>query len=100
MDWSLWDVLADEAALSRVDVLQPVSFAVMVSLAAVWRSLGVVPDAVVGHSQGEIAAARVAGVLSLTDAIRGGGVAFGSDRTRACRTRGDGIGVRAGGGGS
>jgi acyl transferase domain-containing protein len=70
VDWSLWDVLADEVALSRVDVLQPVSFAVMVSLAAVWRSLGVIPDAVVGHSQGEIAAARVAGVLSLADAVR------------------------------
>ncbi|ANN16109.1 hypothetical protein SD37_10985 [Amycolatopsis orientalis] len=68
--WKLWDSLGDEAALTRVDVVQPVSFAVMVSLAAVWRSLGVEPDAVVGHSQGEIAAAYVAGALSLEDAVR------------------------------
>ncbi|WP_159048957.1 acyltransferase domain-containing protein, partial [Streptomyces sp. NRRL B-3648] len=44
--------------------------AVMVALAAVWASVGVVPDAVVGHSQGEIAAACVAGALSLEDAAR------------------------------
>ncbi|MBC3839570.1 acyltransferase domain-containing protein [Streptacidiphilus sp. 4-A2] len=51
-----------------MDVVQPVLWAVMVSLAAVWQAAGVVPDAVVGHSQGEIAAAVVAGVLSLEDA--------------------------------
>ncbi|MER5516937.1 type I polyketide synthase [Streptomyces sp. NPDC002763] len=71
VDWSLLGVLRGEAgqpSLERVDVVQPVSFAVMVSLAALWRSFGVEPDAVVGHSQGEIAAACVAGVLSLRDA--------------------------------
>nr|AXL05654.1 polyketide synthase [uncultured bacterium] len=73
VDWSLVDVLRGETApelLARVDVLQPASFAVMVGLAAVWASVGVRPDAVVGHSQGEIAAACVAGALSLTDAAR------------------------------
>ncbi|WP_157240726.1 SDR family NAD(P)-dependent oxidoreductase [Catenuloplanes japonicus] len=56
--------------LDRVDVVQPVSWAVMVSLAAVWESLGVTPAYVTGHSQGEIAAACVAGALTLQDAAR------------------------------
>jgi acyl transferase domain-containing protein/acyl carrier protein len=73
VDWSLEDVLrgVDGAAgLDRVDVVQPVLFAVMVSLAALWRACGVRPSVVVGHSQGEIAAAYVAGGLSLEDAAR------------------------------
>ncbi|MFE7927868.1 type I polyketide synthase [Streptomyces sp. NPDC057456] len=72
-DWSLLDVLrgdADPELLRRVDVVQPASFAVMVGLAAVWESVGVRPDVVVGHSQGEMAAACVAGALSLEDALR------------------------------
>ena len=71
--WDLDQVLAGaEGApgLGRVDVVQPVLWAVMVSLAAVWQAAGVMPDAVVGHSQGEIAAACVAGVLSLADGAR------------------------------
>ncbi|MFI9155804.1 type I polyketide synthase [Streptomyces sp. NPDC053367] len=68
--WSLRDVLGDEAALKRMDVVQPALFAVMVSLAEVWRAAGLTPDAVIGHSQGEIAAATAAGILSLADGIR------------------------------
>ncbi len=71
VDWSLTDVLRGvpgAPGLDRVDVVQPVLFAVMVSLAELWKSVGVTPDAVIGHSQGEIAAAHVAGALSLQDA--------------------------------
>ncbi|MGN9789436.1 type I polyketide synthase, partial [Nonomuraea sp. ZG12] len=73
VDWSLDDVLAGREGapgLDRVDVVQPVLWAVMVSLAAVWQAAGVQPGAVVGHSQGEIAAAVVAGILSLEDAAK------------------------------
>ncbi|MFD8387165.1 type I polyketide synthase [Streptomyces sp. NPDC059679] len=73
VDWSLLDVLRGDAPaefLERIEVVQPALFAVMVGLAAVWASVGVVPDAVVGHSQGEIAAACVSGALSLQDAAR------------------------------
>ncbi|MEV6118878.1 SDR family NAD(P)-dependent oxidoreductase, partial [Streptomyces sp. NPDC052109] len=71
VDWSVLDVLRGAPgapALERVDVVQPVTFAVTVSLAALWRAYGVEPEAVIGHSQGEIAAACVAGALSLADA--------------------------------
>ncbi|MYW73094.1 type I polyketide synthase, partial [Pseudonocardia sp. SID8383] len=73
VDWSLHEVLTgdgDPALLERVDVVQPALFAMMVGLAAVWRAHGVEPAAVVGHSQGEIAAAHVAGALDLDDAAR------------------------------
>jgi polyene macrolide polyketide synthase len=70
VDWSLTEVLAEEEAkwLGRLDIVQPALFAVMVSLAKLWRECGVEPTAVVGHSQGEIAAAHIAGALSLEDA--------------------------------
>ncbi|MFC5891196.1 acyltransferase domain-containing protein, partial [Kitasatospora aburaviensis] len=73
VDWRVVDVLrgAEGApSLELVDVVQPVLWAVMVSLAGLWRSFGVEPSAVVGHSQGEIAAACVAGGLSLGDGAR------------------------------
>ncbi|WP_290061708.1 type I polyketide synthase, partial [Amycolatopsis solani] len=69
VDWSLADVLHDDA-LTSVDVVQPVLWAVLVSLAELWRAHGVEPVAVLGHSQGEIAAACVAGALSLEDGAR------------------------------
>ncbi|MBP2329150.1 acyl transferase domain-containing protein [Kibdelosporangium banguiense] len=69
VDWDLLDVLRT-GAFERVDVVQPALWAVMVSLATLWRSVGVEPSAVVGHSQGEIAAACVAGALSLEDGAR------------------------------
>nr|ACB46486.1 polyketide synthase [Actinomadura kijaniata] len=68
--WSLLDVLGDETALERVDVVQPALFSIMVSLARLWQHHGVHPDAVIGHSQGEIAAAHIAGALSLNDAAK------------------------------
>lgn len=72
-DWLLGDVLRQAPgapSLERIDVVQPVLFAMMVSVAGLWSACGVLPDAVVGHSQGEIAAAHVAGGLSLADAAK------------------------------
>ncbi|GAA2525364.1 hypothetical protein GCM10010434_086700 [Winogradskya humida] len=72
VDWSLPDVLrgTSQAGLDRLDVLQPVLWAMLVSLAELWRANGVEPAAVVGHSQGEVAAACVAGALSLQDGAK------------------------------
>nr|WP_086821080.1 type I polyketide synthase [Allokutzneria sp. NRRL B-24872] len=69
VEWNLLDAVR-RGDFDRVDVVQPVLWAVMVSLAEVWRSHGVEPSAVLGHSQGEIAAACVAGALSLVDGAR------------------------------
>ncbi|WP_099318894.1 type I polyketide synthase [Mycobacterium ostraviense] len=72
-DWSARDVLLQDPAapaLDRVDVVQPVLFTMMVSLAEVLGSYGIVADAVIGHSQGEIAAAYIAGVLPLSEAAK------------------------------
>lgn len=69
--WSLLRQIEDptlEEGLSRIDVVQPTLFVMEVALAAWWKSCGVHPDAVVGHSMGEVAAACVAGILSPRDA--------------------------------
>ncbi|MEU5809425.1 amino acid adenylation domain-containing protein [Streptomyces sp. NPDC047718] len=70
--WSVGELLegadSDETPFTRLDVLQPALFTMAIALAAVWRSLGLEPEAVVGSSQGEVPAAVVSGALSLEDA--------------------------------
>jgi acyl transferase domain-containing protein/acyl carrier protein len=73
VDWSLLQQLAAAGAESRldeIDIVQPTLFSIQVALAALWSSWGIRPDAVVGQSMGEIAAAYVAGALNLDDAAR------------------------------
>jgi myxalamid-type polyketide synthase MxaE and MxaD len=68
-NWSVIDRLrAPTISLERIDVVQPLLFALAIAYAALWRSWGIEPDAVVGHSMGEIAAAHLSGRLSLADA--------------------------------
>ncbi|WP_051499393.1 type I polyketide synthase [Nocardia sp. BMG51109] len=89
VEWRLTDVLrgADGAPeLDRADVVRPVLFSVLVSLARVWESLGVSPDGVIGHSRGEIAAAHIAGALSLDDALR---IITRPSETDSARTKSD-----------
>lgn len=73
LDWSVLDAVRGDVGpwpQGRGDLSQPVSFAVMVSLAAQWKALEIRPDAVLGHSHGEVAAAYVAGGLTLRDAAK------------------------------
>ncbi|HMI92656.1 MAG TPA: beta-ketoacyl synthase N-terminal-like domain-containing protein, partial [Polyangiales bacterium] len=71
---SLFDVMRDDDSaaqwLARAAVSQPATFAIQHALTQLWRSWGVVPDVVMGHSLGELAAVQAAGILSLDDALR------------------------------
>ncbi len=81
--WSLWEELTADEEHSRINetqISQTAIFSVQIALAALWRSWGIEPDAIAGHSVGEVAAAHVAGVLSLEDAIR---VIFHRSRVQA-----------------
>lgn len=72
-EWSLEGVLRGHEGsppFERLDVCQPVLFAMSLSLAELWRSFGVHTDAVLGHSVGEMAAAAACGGLSLQDAAQ------------------------------
>jgi acyl transferase domain-containing protein/acyl carrier protein len=82
----LSDAETQERAFRRVELVQPALFAMAVALARTWQSFGVQPDAVVGHSQGELAAAHIAGILTLEDAARV--VAVRSRLLRQCVGRG------------
>ena len=66
----LREIVADHARLRQTVYTQPCLFAVEYSLVALWRSWGITPDAVLGHSVGEYVAACVAGVFSLEDGLR------------------------------
>lgn len=75
LSWSLLEELLADKERSRLDgsnieVTQVALFSIQTALAAVWRSWGIEPDAVVGHSLGEVAAAHLAGALTLNDAVR------------------------------
>ncbi|MFD5481453.1 beta-ketoacyl synthase N-terminal-like domain-containing protein [Streptomyces hawaiiensis] len=67
---SLYDHLSSGAGLDRLEVAQPVLFGLQLALAELWRSYGVEPAAVIGHSMGEVAAAVCAGALDVTDGAR------------------------------
>ncbi len=72
-EWTLTEeLLKDEATtcLDETEIAQPALFAIQVALAALWRTWGVLPEAVVGHSVGEVAAAHVSGILSLESAVK------------------------------
>ncbi|NOX38147.1 MAG: amino acid adenylation domain-containing protein [Calditrichaeota bacterium] len=71
--WSLMQELQADEAHSRMDdinIIQPALFGLQVALARLWQSWGIQPDAVVGHSMGEVAAAYVAGILDLQSAVK------------------------------
>ncbi len=73
LDWSLEEALLHEEReqeLARIDVVQPLLCALQIALARLWMAWGLSPTALIGHSMGEVAAAHLAGLLSLADAAR------------------------------
>lgn len=68
--WSLLDLLESESKLAQTEFAQPAIFAIQVALVRLFGAWGVKPAAVIGHSVGEVAAAYIAGALSLTEAVR------------------------------
>lgn len=72
-DWSLVaEIFAqeDNSQLKKINVIQPAICAIQIALGRLWMSWGILPDAVVGHSMGEVAAANIAGIITLEDAAR------------------------------
>ncbi|SOX53019.1 Mycocerosic acid synthase, partial [Mycobacterium ahvazicum] len=68
--FSLQRVLADGEPVTGIERIQPLLVGVQLALTALWRSYGVEPDAVIGHSMGEVTAAVVAGALNVADGLR------------------------------
>ncbi|MET0896300.1 MAG: type I polyketide synthase [Mycobacterium sp.] len=68
--FSLRDVVASGEEVQGIERIQPVLVGMQLALTALWRSYGVEPDAVIGHSMGEVAAAIVAGVLTPADGLK------------------------------
>nr|WP_305067207.1 alpha/beta fold hydrolase [Mangrovivirga halotolerans] len=71
-DWDLVEVLTDNspALNSDISIVQPALFAIEIGLAKLWESFGITPNAIIGHSMGECAAAYIAGALTLNDAAK------------------------------
>ena len=67
--FSLYDIIANGQPISGDAQVQPVLMGLQLALTELWRSYGVHPDAVIGHSMGEVTAAVVAGALSLSDGL-------------------------------
>ncbi|MCV7409094.1 polyketide synthase [Mycobacterium florentinum] len=68
--FSLRQTLADGSPVTGIDKIQPLLVAIQLALTALWRHYGVVPDAVIGHSMGEVSAAVVSGALSPAEGLR------------------------------
>ncbi|MGR4885003.1 SDR family NAD(P)-dependent oxidoreductase, partial [Streptomyces sp. LARHCF249] len=84
--WSVTEVLTGRRPLSGVEEVQPALFTMSLGLAAWWESMGITPQAVIGHSQGEVAAAVVAGILTVEQGAKI--VAARSRAVATCQGRG------------